>query len=371
MSTDPPSGRDPNAAAGAARRLHVAAGAAPKIAATIGDLDAASDEALLRAGMDRALAAIRAELARTPALTLAAAWSEVLRHGVGAAVRLCGGVDQEDWTWFVSGSVARGEAAPASDVETMIVLADSVDETRKVELLSHAADVHAVLERCGIIGDANGVLASRPRFCRRRGSWIEGIDRWASEPREDRGVVMTGLMADSTGVGGGRDLPEDELRAATVSAARRNYAVRQAMLQDATAIRATVPSRLRMFATHADTVDVKLAAIDPVVKIARWAGLSAGSDRQSTLKRLDDAAAADVLDADDVSILRDCFIWLVRFRWRIRAGAFHADGRGRVDDVVSLSETAPQERAMLRSVAREVAGISRKLTYLASTSTFR
>ncbi|MDT5197967.1 MAG: hypothetical protein QOH20_4721, partial [Mycobacterium sp.] len=31
----------------------------------------------------------------------------------------------------------------------------------------------------------------------------------------------------------------------------------------------------------------------------------------------------------------------------------------------------PQERAMLRSVAREVAGIRRKLTYLASTSTFR
>ncbi len=181
---------------------------------------------------------------------------------------------------------------------------------------------------------------------------------------------MTGLMADSTGVGGGGDLPEDELRAATVAAARRNYAVRQAMLQDATAIRATVPSRLRMFATHADTVDVKLAAIDPVVKIARWAGLSAGSDRQSTLDRLDDAAAAEVLDADDVSILRDCFIWLVRFRWRIRAGAFDGDGRAG-NDVVSLSETAPQERAMLRSVAREVAGISRKLTYLASTSTFR
>ena len=124
-----------------------------------------------------------------------------------------------------------------------------------------------------------------------------------------------------------------------------------------------------MFATHADTVDLKLAAIDPVVKIARWAALSAGSDALSTLARLDDAAAANVLDADDVSSLRDCFEWLLRFRWRTRAGAF-LDGR-RVGRRGVAVETAPQERAMLRSVAREVAGISRKLTYLASTSAFR
>ena len=65
--------------------------------------------------------------------------------------------------------------------------------------------MHALLERCGISGDANGVLASRPRFCRRAGSWAEGIDRWTADPREDRGVVMTGLMADSTRVCGSRD----------------------------------------------------------------------------------------------------------------------------------------------------------------------
>jgi CBS domain-containing protein len=89
----------------------------------------------------------------------------------------------------------------------------------------------------------------------------------------------------------------------------------------------------------------------------------------STYGRLDDAAAAKVLDPDDVSSLRDCFGWLVRFRWRMRAAAF-LDGR-RVSDTVSLSELAPHERAVLRSVAREVAGIRRKLNYLASTSAFR
>ncbi|WP_319457804.1 MULTISPECIES: putative nucleotidyltransferase substrate binding domain-containing protein [unclassified Mycobacterium] len=339
------------------------------IAATIRDIDVASDEPRLRAGLDRAFDAVGAELrAHTPASTLAAAWSEVLRHAVGAAARIESGADVPQWTWFVSGSGARGEAAPGSDVETMVMLADTVEGATKTALLARAAEVHALLERCGVLGDANGVLASRPRFCRRRLSWAEGIEQWTANPRDDRGVVMTGLMADSTAVWGTLGVADDELRGQNLKAVGRNYPVRQAMLQDATATRAAFPSRLRMFTTHADTVDLKLVAIDPVVKIARWAGLVADSDALSTTQRLEAAAAAKALDADDVSSLLECHQWLVRFRWRIRAGAF-LDGR-RVSDLVSLSELAPQERAMLRSVAREVAGISRKLTYLASTSAF-
>ncbi len=341
------------------------------VAATIGDIDAASDEPSLLAGVDASLDSVRAELgAHTPAVTLSAVWSEVLRHSVAAAVRLVDGpAAEQPWTWYVSGSVARGEVAPGSDVETMVVLADEVDEAGKTALLARAADVHALLERCGVRGDANGVLASRPRFCRRMSSWSEGIQAWAADPREDRGVVMTGLLADSTGVPGQGGIAEAALRAQTVAAVGRSYPARQAMLQDATAVRAGFPSRLRMFTTHSDTVDLKRAAVDPVVKIARWAALSAGSDALSTLDRLDAAAAANILDGDDVSSLRDCFQWLLRYRWRHRVGPWL---RGeRVGDVVSLSDAAPQERAVLRNVAREVAGISRKLTYLASTQSFR
>lgn len=47
------------------------------ISATIGDIDAASDEVGLRAGVDQALAAVATELrAHTPAAALAGAWSE-------------------------------------------------------------------------------------------------------------------------------------------------------------------------------------------------------------------------------------------------------------------------------------------------------
>jgi CBS domain-containing protein len=336
------------------------------IAATIGDIDAASDEPRLRAGVLRAREAVAAELAaHTPTLTLAAAWSEAMRRSVAAAARLIADDKQLGWTWFVSGSVARGEAIPGSDVETLIALDDGVDDAGKSEVLALAADVHALLERCDLRPDANGVLASRGRFCRRRANWAESIERWCAEPAEDRGVVMTGLLADTTGV---LD-HDDELRSRTVDAARRHPPARHAMLQDATAVRASIPSRLRVFATQDDTVDLKLAAVDPIVKIARWGALSAASTSISTLQRLDDAAKAKVLDADDASILRDCYLSLSRIRWRVRAGAWMKGEP--VTERVSLSALAPADRAALRTVAREVSGIRRKLAFLASTSSFR
>jgi CBS domain-containing protein len=339
------------------------------IAATIGDIDGASDEQDLRAGVDRARREVAAELtAHTPTLTLAAAWSEVMRRSVATAARLVSGENSPGWTWFVSGSVARGEAIPGSDVETLIALDDDIDEAGKTAALALAADVHALLERCDLPPDANGVLASRARFCRRRASWAEGIERWCAEPEKDRGVVMTGLLADATGVLD-RINGNDELRAQTVEAARRHPAARQAMLQDATAVRATIPSRLRIFATQHDTVDLKLAAVDPIVKIARWAALSAGSQAISTLERLDDAAGAKVLDAEDASSLRDCYQSLSRIRWRTRAAAWIEGDR--ITERISLSDLAPAERAALRTVAREVGGIRRKLNFLATTSSFR
>src|SRR5947208_332658 len=97
------------------------------IAATIKAIDDAADETLLRSAIDRAHEAVRAELAaHTPALTLAAAWSEVLVCSVAAGIRVVGGADETPWGWYVSGSVARGEAAPGSDVETMVALDDRV-----------------------------------------------------------------------------------------------------------------------------------------------------------------------------------------------------------------------------------------------------
>jgi CBS domain-containing protein len=326
------------------------------LAFALAAIDGAADEAALRAGFDDAVSAIRfAGRAGVGGPELAAGWSAVLRGCVASAARLV--TTDQRWSWFVSGSVARGEAVAGSDVETLVVLAE--DSGDGAALLARAAEAHELLERCGVRVDANGVLASRPRFCRTAQQWADGIARWSADPRQDRGVVMTGVLADTAAVYG--PAASDVLRSEMVGAARVNYPARQYMLQDATSLRAAVPSRLKVLATQSDTVDIKLAAVDPVVKVARWAALSAGSTVISTPQRLDAAAESNILEAEDVSILQDCFSWLLRFRW----------DPSRDGEVIALSTLLPQQRATLRAVAREIAGISRKLTYLASTSAFR
>ena len=330
------------------------------IVATIAEIDAAPDEATLQAMLGRARAAVAAEWDRraTPTPALAAAWSEAMRTTVATVARLVGRAEAPAWTWFVSGAVGRGEAVPGSRLETLVSLSDDVDDAGKARALVLAADVHAVLERCGLPLDGHGVLASRSRFCRRDVSWEDGIERWAADPAADRGVVMIGLLADAWSVT--EAARGERLRPMVIAAARRHAAARTAMLRDAASVRAGIPSRLRILATQDDRVDLEAAVIDPIVKIARWGALSAGSHALSTTDRLNHAAAGSVIDTDDASTLCDCYGALSRIRWSRRTAPWLAGGP--VDDTVSMSGLAPQERATIRTVAREVGAVRRKLT---------
>ncbi|TXI43906.1 MAG: hypothetical protein E6Q57_12405 [Mycobacterium sp.] len=330
------------------------------IVATIAEIDAAPDEATLQAVLGRARAAVAAEWDRraTPTPALAAAWSEAMRTTVATVARLVGRAEAPAWTWFVSGAVGRGEAVPGSRLETLVSLSDDVDDAGKARALVLAADVHAVLERCGLPLDGHGVLASRSRFCRRDVSWEDGIERWAADPAADRGVVMIGLLADAWSVT--EAARGERLRPMVIAAARRHAAARTAMLRDAASVRAGIPSRLRILATQDDRVDLEAAVIDPIVKIARWGALSAGSHALSTTDRLNHAAAGSVIDTEDASTLCDCYGALSRIRWSRRTAPWLAGGP--VDDTVSMSGLAPQERATIRTVAREVGAVRRKLT---------
>ena len=330
------------------------------IVATIAEIDAAPDEATLQAMLGRARAAVAAEWDRraTPTPALAAAWSEAMRTTVATVARLVGRAEAPAWTWFVSGAVGRGEAVPGSRLETLVSLSDDVDDAGKARALVLAADVHAVLERCGLPLDGHGVLASRSRFCRRDVSWEDGIERWAADPAADRGVVMIGLLADAWSVT--EAARGERLRPLVIAAARRHAAARTAMLRDAASVRAGIPSRLRILATQDDRVDLEAAVIDPIVKIARWGALSAGSHALSTTDRLNHAAAGSVIDTEDASTLCDCYGALSRIRWSRRTAPWLAGGP--VDDTVSMSGLAPQERATIRTVAREVGAVRRKLT---------
>lgn len=321
-------------------------------------IDAAASSAELRDAA-AALPAVADGFVGARAASGSQAWSTLLRAALRTAARL---ICPAPGTWYVSGSVGRDEALPGSDLDTLFVR----DEGTPVDAaLHHAFEVHELLSACGIHGDEKGLTAARARFNRSASQWENGIDRWAGDAGADRGVVMIGLLADALPLTDGPDL-----------AGRARAAVHghpdalAAMLQDATYVRAHVPSRLRVFATRDTAVDIKAATIDPVVRIARWAALGCGSSARGTGERIRDAAGSRFLDDDDVDVLTRCHAIGSSIRWRMRAAQLTTSGTRDITDHVAMSAFAPQDRTALRSIGRDISGLQRKLDYLASTSAF-
>ncbi|BBX26627.1 putative nucleotidyltransferase substrate binding domain-containing protein [Mycolicibacterium alvei] len=327
----------------ARRRIASAAGESELVAATAAAHDAVRKVADARAG----------------AASLAAAWSAVARAALTTAARL---VDPRGG-WYASGSVGRGDALPGSDLETLVVRSPDVPADAA---LAQAVHVHELLGCCGFRADDNGAVASRVRFNRTAQEWAIGIGRWAADASADRGVVMIGLLADAVPLGASPDLRDQ-----AGIAARAQPSSLAAMLQDATFTRGHIPSRLRVLTSGDSRVDVKLAAVDPVVRIARWAALSCGSDALPTTERIASAAGTRYLDPDDARVLAKCHAIGSSIRWRLRAARWNPDGtEDHVDERVEMSDLSPQDRTALRSIDRELTGVRRKLDYLASTSTF-
>lgn len=296
---------------------------------------------------------------RIGAATVAEAWSAVARAALMSAARLVG----PDVDWYVSGSVGRGDALPGSDLETLVVRRPDMTVE---SALAQAVHVHDLLACCGFRADDNGAVASRVRFNRTAQDWAIGIGRWAADPAVDRGVVMIGLLADAVALSDGPDLREQ-----AGIAVRAQPAALTAILQDSTFVRGYVPSRLRVLTSGDSRVDVKHAAVDPVVRIARWAALSCGSDALPTSGRIADASGTRYLDPDDARVLAKCHAIASSIRWRLRAARWRPSvDADAFDERVELSELPPQDRTALRSIGRELTAVRRKLDYLASTSTF-
>ncbi|NNG95897.1 putative nucleotidyltransferase substrate binding domain-containing protein [Gordonia araii] len=328
-----------------------------------GDAVAAISQADDRIGLSESIRSARDVLAmaarQADAAQAAEWWSALVVEAVAAAVRVIGAPAGVEWEWFVTGSCARGEGLPGADVETLIRFGPDADRRRDV--LAAAADVHDVLERAGIAPDGNGAIGSRARCCRTDEGWREATDSWAADPATDRGVVMAGLTLDALPVTGTGE--SSWLAQTMLAACRRHPALAAAMAQDCSAVREVVPARLAVLTRRADTVDIKQAVVDPIVRLARLKSVLGDSGERSTQGRL--TAPDGVLTDIDWPALTHALTAATGLRWALRRDRWMG-GRS-VGDVVALSELAPHERALLRGAGREVMGAQRVLAYVAAT----
>jgi CBS domain-containing protein len=111
--------------------------------------------------------------------------------------------------------------------------------------------------------------------------------------------------------------------------------------------------------TRHEELDIRLAAVKPIVEVARWAGAAAGHFEGSTGDRLEAGAAAGVLPEADVRTLIDAFELALELRLAHHVGQLSAGSPP--DDLLEPSTMSPLARGYLRDVFRSVAAVQRSM----------
>ncbi|MGC0363943.1 CBS domain-containing protein [Rhodococcus sp. 27YEA15] len=287
--------------------------------------------------------------------TLAVLIDVTVRRAIELVV---GGDGGPDFAWLSLGSVARREALPSSDIDSALVWGGASHR----DGAAAAKRIHDILDLCGFPRDTKNAVATQSRFARTLPQWRTALEKWVSNPYQDQALVMLSMLADARVVAGD---PTLDPRPAALDQLRLHPAVMRVLLREAVGEKAKLHSFRDVVTRRTGTVDLKSTAVQPIVNIARWAGISVGARTSSTLERLKAAAGSGFLLDDDAQVLIESFEVLQQIRVRHQADQFAA-GNPPTDEIV-VADLTPLSRSLLSNAVREVAGVQRRLEY-ASTA---
>ncbi|MDG4666567.1 putative nucleotidyltransferase substrate binding domain-containing protein [Mycobacterium sp. 236(2023)] len=262
----------------------------------------------------------------------------------------------DGFAWLISGSVARREAMPSSDVDSALSLRDDA-AGQTAHLRAIASEVHDLLDACGLPQDRNGAIASSPRFSRTQSDWRSAAHGWLDDPLRDQGLIMSSLLIDARVVWGDPALH-------TVPGAfhriREQYpnALRLQLL-DVLSGKVRTRSLRDVLSRRGGTFDLKNHAVTPIVNLARWGGLSAGVTTASTPTRLEAAAESGALSESDARTLCDVFAMAQRLRLAHQVEQLAAGHTP--NDIITMSELSPLNRSLLGDGLREIAAVRRRV----------
>jgi CBS domain-containing protein len=234
--------------------------------------------------------------------------------------------------WVALGSQSRREMTPASTARGALICSEPPPDGW-TEAVSEA------LRSCGLTG---AVVA------RSQAEW--------GEPRGDDELSLTVLMERRVLWGTPREplpIARGDVRERVLAAlADRALAYSPPTGFDADRV-------LEVDGTRSDVLDIRRAAVIPVVELARWAGAAAGVVEGSTPERLRAAAGEGVLAAGDAETLVEAF----ELALELRIGHHMQQlARGAApDDRIEATEISPLTRDHLRDVFRAVTAVQRRL----------
>ena len=264
------------------------------------------------------------------------------------------------YTWLATGSYARFEAYPSSDVDCALAWEGPDDDMQlRRTMTSLAEHVLDGLSTCGFPPDTNSVVASNPLFARSIEEWERAATTWIEHPDRDRGLLLTSVVIESDPVWGATDAA-DRIARAFADAPNRQLMLRRLA---AAAVAERPPTGfLRNLVLHSGgeqgkLLDIKRRGLMPVESVARWSGLVAGVSAATTRARLKASGEAGTLSPDDAARLREAFELFSSLRMEHQAVQLREGEKP--DNLIKPANLTPVTRRSLKEAFRSVARVQR------------
>jgi CBS domain-containing protein len=261
------------------------------------------------------------------------------------------------FAWLSLGSYGRREPAPSSDIDSALTWEG--DGPPGLAVLAEA--VVDDFERSGFAADPHGANASNLLFARSATDWRSTIAQWLEHPGEENVLIAVSLLADGRVVAR-HGQPSHVL---DVLAEGRHHPPLLRLLKRLAVTCRPPTGFLRDIVVehdgeHRGHFNIKRGGLLPIVDIARYAGVAAGSRSTSTVERLRAAGAAGILEQGPATSLGEAFDLFTELRLdhqvqQLRAGQ-------PPDDFVDPKSLNPLTRRYVREAFRVVTAAQRALS---------
>ena len=264
-------------------------------------------------------------------------------------------------SWLILGSLGRREAVLSSDADTALAWhGDDADPELRGWMAAFGARVVEGLELCGIPVDDKGVRADHLLFARSAEAWRTALKSWIDDPAQEQAAIGAAVLFDGrvvAGPGAGQTV------LAQLAPTGRRAPLVRLLARMALAHRPPTGFRRDVIVAHdgehRGTFDVKRGGLLPIVDLARWAGVAAGSTATSTPARLADAAAAGVLSEQHARTLDEAWALVAGMRLEHQVEQ-HREGVA-INDHLDPARLNPLARRYLREAFRAVADVQRRV----------
>jgi CBS domain-containing protein len=283
----------------------------------------------------------------------------LIRRGIELATATKGPPPAE-FAWLSLGSHGRREGVPSSDIDSGLVWADGGKADPAPYVQAIADEVVATLAATGWESDTHGVTASGPISARSVTDWQRTVKHWLDHPHEENVLVAISIFVDGRTVYGPADAFGALSQLRTIS---DRPGLRHLLLRLALANKPPTGFLRDIVIEHSGenrgSFDIKLGGLQPIVGIARYAALSAGTTVTSTVERLRAAASAGTLSEEAARTLEESYDLFAALRLDHQVQQLEAGERP--DDRLEPKALSPLTRRYLRDAFRAVASVQKAL----------